>query len=176
VCLPEFFAMATVDAMTAEASAAAPGIAIQDADPAAAQGARLLRAMEDEIDRIYRDREGSIHAISASVDEMSPPNGGFVLVEAGGQAIGCGGLKRLDDETCEVKRMYLEPGWRGQGLGAPLLRALEERARALGYVRVRLDTGDRQPAARALYRSAGYREIPDYNQNPLARLWFERDL
>jgi GNAT superfamily N-acetyltransferase len=57
-----------------------------------------------------------------------------------------------------------------------LLDALEEHARELGYARTRLDTGDRQHAAAALYEGAGYRRIPDYNRNRLARLWFEREL
>jgi GNAT superfamily N-acetyltransferase len=151
-------------------------IAFEDADPAVAPGSLLLRAMEDEIESAYRDREGSIHAISASAAEMSPPDGAFVVVRAGAEAIGCGGLKRLDDETCEIKRMYLEPAWRGRGISAPLLGAIEARARRLRYRRARLDTGDRQAAARRLYASAGYREIPDYNGNPLARLWYEREL
>jgi GNAT superfamily N-acetyltransferase len=168
--------MASAETMTEEPAATEPAIAIEDAAPGSPHGARLLRAMEDEIERTYRDREGSIHDISASVVDMSPPGGAFVVVWAGADAIGCGGLKRLDPVTCEIKRMYLEPGWRGRGLSAELLRALEERARRLGYRRVRLDTGDRQTAAQRLYRSAGYREIPDYNANPLARLWFERDL
>jgi GNAT superfamily N-acetyltransferase len=151
-------------------------ITIEDAGPADAAGARLLSAMEDEVSELYRDRDGSIHAVSASLREMGPPAGAFLLVRAGAEPIGCGGLKRLDDETCEIKRMYLEPAWRGRGLSRGLLEALEKRARELGYTRARLDTGDRQPSARRLYETAGYREIPDYNANPLARLWFEREL
>jgi GNAT superfamily N-acetyltransferase len=151
-------------------------IEIASGDPASGAGARLLREMTDEIEHLYRDRDGSIHRVSASPAEMSPPAGAFVVVSADGAAIGCGGLKRLDGETCEIKRMYLEPRWRGRGLSRPLLEALEARGRELGYRVVRLDTGDRQPSARHLYESAGYRRIPDYNSNPLARFWFEREL
>ena len=57
-----------------------------------------------------------------------------------------------------------------------LLAALEDAARDLGYARVRLDTGPRQPHARALYESAGYAEIPDYNDNPAASYWAEKRL
>jgi GNAT superfamily N-acetyltransferase len=57
-----------------------------------------------------------------------------------------------------------------------LLVALEDAARELGYARVRLDTGPKQPHAERLYRRAGYREIPDYNGNVVARHWFEKGL
>jgi GNAT superfamily N-acetyltransferase len=151
-------------------------IVIGDAGPDIDAAARLLRAMEDEVSELYWDRAGSIHDISASLAEMQAPDGAFLLVRVLGEPIGCGGIKRLDSETCEIKRMYLDPGWRGLGLSRLLLEALEERARGLGYTRARLDTGDRQPSARRLYEGAGYRSIPDYNANPLARLWFEREL
>lgn len=137
---------------------------------------RLLRAMESEVDRLYRDREGSIHAITASQSELSPPDGAVLLIRAAHEAIACGYLKRLDSEVCEIKRMYVEPAWRGRGVARVLLEGLEAKARELGYRRARLDTGDRQPAAKHLYVTAGYREIPDYNRNPLARHWFEREL
>ena len=107
---------------------------------------------------------------------MRPPGGAFVLVFSEGAAVGCGGLKRLDPETAEIKRMYLRPEVRGRGLSAALLGALEHNAVELGYARVRLDTGDRQAAAKHLYESRGYREIPDYNGNPYAAHWFEKDL
>lgn len=151
-------------------------IEIVVADPSEPEGSRLLEAMTAEVDTLYSDRRGSIHAVSASAEEMSPPGGAFLLVRDGGEAVGCGGLKRLDQRTCEIKRMYLVPEARGRGLSRRLLQALEDAARGLGYIHARLDTGDRQPSARRLYEGAGYRQIPDYNRNPLARLWFEREL
>ncbi len=68
----------------------------------------------------------------------------------------CGGVKRLDGMACEIKRMFVAPEARGRGAARILLEALEDRARELGYVTARLDTGPRQPHARALYESAGY--------------------
>ena len=93
-----------------------------------------------------------------------------------GEPAGCGGLKRLDAETGEVKRLYVAPEFRGRQLSRRLLAALEDGARELGYGLVRLDTGERQPEALALFRSSGYREIPDYNGNRWARYWFEKRL
>ncbi len=72
--------------------------------------------------------------------------------------------------------MYVAPAGRSQGVARALLGALEDAARERGYARVRLDTGPRQPHARTLYLSAGYHEIPDYNQNPAASFWGEKDL
>lgn len=113
---------------------------------------------------------------SASADEMTPPDGAFlVLVDEKG-AVACGGLKRLDAGTAEVKRMYVVPGRRGEGHGRRLLAELERRAAELGYSRVRLDTARPMAAARALYESAGYRAIGDYNGNAYAAHWFEKEL
>jgi GNAT superfamily N-acetyltransferase len=72
--------------------------------------------------------------------------------------------------------MYVVPDARGRGVGRATLIALEEEARRLGYRRARLDTGPRQPHARALYESAGYAAIPDYNANPYAAYWGEKRL
>jgi GNAT superfamily N-acetyltransferase len=164
-------------ARTAPRSAADGAVTIESADPAMEPGAGLLAAMEAEIEALYTDRTGSMRIDSAApTEEMSPPHGAFLLICLDGEPVACGGLKRLDDETVEIKRMYVVPPSRGQGLSRVLLEALEERARDLGYARVRLDTGDRQPAAAALYEHAGYRRIPDYNGNRLARFWFERHL
>ncbi len=159
-----------VERMTSEA------FEIRLGDPAAPESRDLVGAMEREIEELYADRPGSIHSVPADPEAMTPPAGTFVLVHAGDRPVGCGGFKRLDAETCEIKRMYLRPEVRGLGLSGRLLAALEERAAAAGYMRVRLDTGDRQPAAMHLYARSGYREIEDYNGNTAATHWFEKEL
>jgi GNAT superfamily N-acetyltransferase len=88
----------------------------------------------------------------------------------------CGGVKRLEDAICEVKKMYVIPALRGRGLARELLRELELRARGLGYAVARLDTGPRQVGARGLYESEGYVEIADFNGNPVAAFWGEKPL
>lgn len=113
---------------------------------------------------------------SADPAEVALPTGAWVVAYLGTQPVGCGGVKRLDDETAELKRIFLHESARGQGLGRRLLEQLELHARELGYARTRLDTGDRQPHALALFRGAGYAEIPDYNSNPFARYWMEKRL
>ena len=87
-----------------------------------------------------------------------------------------GGIKRDDDGVAEIKRMYVAPAARRQGLGRRLLEALEEKARELGYARIRLDTGNRQPHAQAMYERAGYHPIENYNGNSMASFWGEKIL
>lgn len=113
---------------------------------------------------------------SAAPAELSAPHGTFLIGYRGGEAVACGALKRLDAATAEIKRMYVVPEARGQGVARRLLAALEKAAREIGYSVVRLDTGDRQPHALALYRAAGYQEIADYNGNPAASHWLEKAL
>ena len=86
------------------------------------------------------------------------------------------GLKRLDDEACEIKRMYVVPEARGRGHASRLLQALEDEARRLGYAIARLDTGVHQPAAQAMYERAGYPPIGNFNANPFASFWGEKAL
>jgi GNAT superfamily N-acetyltransferase len=109
-------------------------------------------------------------------EELSPPGGGFVVLEEDGRPLAGGGIRRLDDRACEIKRMYVARGARGRGLGRALLEALEALARDHGYAIVRLDTGARQPGAQRMYERAGYVAVPDYNGNPWAAFWGEKAL
>lgn len=149
---------------------------IRPADPGADASLVLVRAMEAEVEATYLDDGGSIHSVGAPPEAMTPPDGDFLVVYDGERPVGCGGIKRLDERTCEIKRMYVLPEYRGRGLAGLLLAKLEERARELGFIRSRLDTGARQAGAKHIYESAGYVEIPDYNGNTQASFWFEREL
>jgi len=136
----------------------------------------LLNAMVAELLRIYPWIENGV-APSATPAEMTPPVGTYVVVfDDDGRPLAGGGVKRLDDGVAEIKRMYVVPESRGRGVARMLLSAVEDAARELGYNTIRLDTGALQPHARALYESAGYRSIADYNANPYAVFWGEKDL
>ena len=102
--------------------------------------------------------------------------GAWVVAYLDDEPVGCGGVKRLDDSSAELKRIYLAPAARGRGLGRRLLERLEQYACELGYELLRLDTGNLQPEALALFRSAGYEQIPDYNGNTWATYWMEKRL
>lgn len=86
----------------------------------------------------------------------------FVAREDDGNAVGCGGLRDLGGGAGEVKRMYVDPAWRGSGVAARILRALEEWAREQGWTSLRLETGDRQPDAVRFYTRCGYERIPNF--------------
>ena len=108
--------------------------------------------------------------------DLEPPNGVLLLARIEGKPIGLAGVRHLDTDVAEVKSMYVVPEHRGHGLGVTLLRAVEQIAAERGCARTRLDTSDHLKDAIRLYRAAGYREVPDYNGNEKANLWFERSL
>ena len=135
----------------------------------------LVAAMEAYI--VARDGPVTPDRTSTvSAAEMCPPAGAFVVVVERGRAVAGGGLRRLSDGVGEVKRMYTVPEARRRGHGRRLLAGIEDAARALGYTRLRLDTGADMVVAQALYRAAGFVEIPDYNGNSYAGYWGEKAL
>lgn len=144
-------------------------------EPAGSHAARtLLTAMEQEMFELY---EMSAMPMPASTEDLEPPAGGtFVVGWEDGRPVAGGGLVRMGPGLAEIKRMYVVPGARRRGHARRLLVAIEDAARELGYERVRLDTGVKQPHARALYESAGFQPIPDYNDNPKAAYWGEKVL
>ena len=97
------------------------------------------------------------------------PRGGLWLARAAENAagIGCVALRPLDASMAEVKRMYVAPGWRGHGIGRALLEALIDKARAHGYVTLRLGTLDDMMAAQSLYRSLGFAPIERYRADEM---------
>ncbi len=97
----------------------------------------------------------------------APPSGRILLAWVNGAPAGCVGLRGIDAERCEMKRMYVRPAHRGTGLGRALAEAVLAEARAIGYRFMRLDTVPGMDAALALYHSLGFAPIPPYRHNPI---------
>jgi GNAT superfamily N-acetyltransferase len=150
-------------------------IDFRESDPALSPARDLIAAMVAEMNELYGDIEGP-NVPSATPADFAQPHGTFLVGYDDGQPVCGGGLKRLDEQAAEIKRMYVAPAARRRGVARALLDALEDAARARGYSVVRLDTGPRQPHAMELYRSAGYVDIGNFNANPLAGYWGEKKL
>ncbi|HEY6929931.1 MAG TPA: GNAT family N-acetyltransferase [Thermoanaerobaculia bacterium] len=100
--------------------------------------------------------------------EYGRPDGVFLLAEKDGRWLGCIGLRKLEKDVCEMKRLYVVAGGRGHGVGRTLAEAIIERAKELGYKRMVLDTLPFMKDAQALYFSLGFEPIPAYRFNPIA--------
>lgn len=147
--------------------------------PAAAdspEAQACLNAYFSELGRRFPRGFDPSASVSADPHEVRPPAGQFLLLRSGGRPRGCGAVKRLGEGIGELKRMWLHPELRGRGAGRKLVAALEASAIELGVHTLRLDTNAHLSEATALYRAAGYTEIPRYNDNPYADRWFEKRL
>jgi putative acetyltransferase len=102
------------------------------------------------------------------------PDGGFLLASYNGQSAGCVGLRRFDEKSCEMKRMYVSPHFRGLKIAEELCKEIINMAREYGYSKMLLDTNKEMDSAIKLYLKYGFIEIPAYceneNQNPVYML------
>jgi GNAT superfamily N-acetyltransferase len=133
--------------------------------------AGLIAALDAELSAAYPE-VGATH-FGLDPREVAPGAGAFVVARWAGRPVGCGALRSLDDaaragelgpRVGELKRMYVAAELRGRGIGRALVARLEDEARALGLVRLVLETGIRQTEALALYRRAGFTSIPAYGE------------
>jgi DNA-binding MarR family transcriptional regulator/GNAT superfamily N-acetyltransferase len=118
-----------------------------------------------------------LHADDAPDEaELVPPAGCMLVARLFGDPVGCGALRTLGLRVGELKRMWVSPSVRGLGVGRRLLAELEKVARSRKLRTLRLDTNGSLAEALRLYHTAGYREIPRYNDNRYAQHWFEKTL
>lgn len=117
------------------------------------------------IDLSFQDFAQEIESLP---QHYEPPGGCFILGALDGAAIGCGAIRRLSESACEMKRLYVMPARRGEGLGRMIVAALIARARELGYRSMLLDTLPSMGGAHALYASLGFRHTAPYRFNPIA--------
>ena len=127
-----------------------------------ADGSRLIAALNAELTAMFP--EAGANHFSISEAQVAPGDGMFVVAYLDDLAVGCGAVRRIDDGTAELKRMYVDPSVRGRGIGRALVEALESEARQLRVTRVVLETGTRLARAIRLYESMGYKRIPLYGE------------
>ncbi len=158
---------------------------------------RLLIAASVEIRRVDPEHPDACHCLAEYVAELNrrstrgfdpsfgatalphevrPPAGEFLIAYLHDEAIGCGAVKHHADAPAEIKRMWIAPQARGLGLGRRLLETLEACALAGGARVAHIETSAVLPEALALYRSAGWVELPAFNDEPFADHWFEKRL
>ncbi len=144
------------------------------ADPASAPARWAMERYFAEISERFGFEIGT--ALDDAGSAYAPPRGAFVLAGPDDSPLACGAVQFLDDERGEIKRMWVSPDARGQGLARSLLGHLEAVIAASGRTRSLLDTNSSLTPAVRLYESSGYRQVPDYNGNADADVWFAKDL
>jgi GNAT superfamily N-acetyltransferase len=139
---------------------AGEGLTVAVEDPDSADGRALRQALDADLRARYP--AASIHGFDPR--EIADSRGAFVVARVAGRPAGCGAVRPLGPGAGEVKRIFVEPAFRGRGIARAVLRALEAAAGDLGFGTLRLETGSRQPEAIALFESAGYVRIPPWGE------------
>jgi DNA-binding MarR family transcriptional regulator/GNAT superfamily N-acetyltransferase len=166
-----------VDAMrTVRRLITAAAIEIRPVDPASPDARQCLRAYVAELNERWEPGFDPSAGVSAEPHELTPPAGCMLVAYLHGEPIACGAVKHLRGGPSDIKRMWVSPSARGLGLGRRLLGELERLAREAGAPAARLETNRVLVEAIALYRSAGYREVAAFNDEPFAHHWFEKRL
>jgi len=115
--------------------------------------------------------------LAALPGDYAPPTGRLLLARIAGSTAGCAASRRIDDDACEMKRLYTRPMFRGRGIGRRLAESIIASAREIGYRKMRLDTLATMTEAIALYRSLGFRTIEAYYDNPIpSAVYLELDI
>jgi len=151
-------------------------IEVRTVDPSARDARRCIRAYFAELDR--RSEAGFDPGESLSVErhELIPPSGCFLIAYLRGEPVGCGAVKHHPGVPSELKRMWVAESVRGLGIGRRLLAELEASAVRSGASAARLETNRVLIEAISMYQSAGYVEVPAFNDEPFAHHWFEKQL
>jgi DNA-binding MarR family transcriptional regulator/GNAT superfamily N-acetyltransferase len=151
-------------------------IEIRTVDPTDADARLCIRAYFAELNRRSESGFDPSAGTSAEPHELTPPAGAFLIAYLRGEPAGCGGVKHHPGEASEIKRLWVAESARGLGVGKRLLGALEALIAQSGATTARLDTNRTLVEAIAMYRAAGYVEIPAFNDEPFAHHWFEKRL
>ncbi|MFD3438630.1 GNAT family N-acetyltransferase [Streptomyces sp. NPDC058685] len=162
-------AMAEVDRLLTAAT-----VTLDAVDPDGPDARGCLRSYVTELQERFDNGFDPARSLLPDAGELRSPQGLFLVARMHGEPIGCAGLKLPAGAPAEIKRMWVAPRARGLGLGRRFLAELEKRAVRHGCGVLRLDTNKALDAAIGLYHSAGFEEVPAFNDEPYAHHWFEK--
>jgi len=151
-------------------------VEIDVVDPAHRDAQLCIREYFAELGRRFDTGFDPASSTPVELHELRPPAGLFLVATLRSEPVGCGALKFHGDQPAELKRMWVAESARGLGIGRRLLDELERHAAAGGAGVIRLETNRTLTEAIGLYRSAGYREVEAFNDEPYAHHWFEKQL
>ena len=152
------------------------GLQIERVDPASPDARWCVAQYFTELDRRFEAGFDPAASLPADDPDLVPPRGAFLLASVDGESVACGVVKAIGPGVGSLKRMWVADSVRGLGIGRRTLDALEVQARELGLTTLRLETNKALGEAIALYRSAGFREVAPFNDDPFAHHWFEKRL
>jgi DNA-binding MarR family transcriptional regulator len=166
-----------IDAMrTVQRLLTAAAVEIRPVDPSSPDARECLRAYVAELNARWEAGFDPSAGVTAEPHELTPPAGCMLIAYLHGEPVACGAVKHLAGGPTDIKRMWVSPAARGLGLGRRMLGELEQLAREAGAHAARLETNRVLTEAIALYRSAGYREVAAFNDEPFAHHWFQKRL
>jgi DNA-binding MarR family transcriptional regulator/GNAT superfamily N-acetyltransferase len=152
-------------------------VTVQEVDPDHTDARHCLHAYYAELSESFDGGFDPLRSTLPDPSALRAPHGLFLVARLRGVPVGCAGLRLpADAKTAEIKRMWVAPEVRGLGLARRFLAELETAAHEHGRAVLRLDTNRSLTPAIALYRSAGFVEIPAFNDEPYAQLWFEKPI
>jgi DNA-binding MarR family transcriptional regulator/GNAT superfamily N-acetyltransferase len=154
----------------------ASAVRVAACDPRHPDARTCFEAYFRELAGRFRAGFDPARSISAEDAELTPPAGLLLVATLHATPVGCAAIKFHGDAPAEIKRMWVAPAVRGLGLGRRLLTEVEAQATTRGAGTLRLETNDALGEAISLYRGAGYREVPAFNDEPYAHHWFEKTL
>jgi DNA-binding MarR family transcriptional regulator/GNAT superfamily N-acetyltransferase len=152
------------------------GLQVERVDPASPAARWCVGQYFDELDRRFDSGFDPAASLSAEDRDLIPPRGAFLVAVVDGESVACGAVKAIAPGVGSLKRMWVSGTVRGLGIGRRMLEALEAQARELGLTTLRLETNRALREAIRLYRSAGFREVASFNDDPYAHHWFEKML
>jgi DNA-binding MarR family transcriptional regulator/GNAT superfamily N-acetyltransferase len=152
------------------------GLRIERVSPADAAARRCVARYFEELGRRFELGFDPASSLPAEDRDLVPPAGAFLIGSIDGEPVACGAIKTIEAGVGSLKRMWVADDVRGLGIGRRMLEALEAEASSLGLRVLRLETNRALGEAIRLYRTAGYREVSRFNDDPYAHHWFEKRL